>query len=250
MRFYKKQKNGFTLIELLIATSIFAIVMVLALGTFSWAASYNTKLKEIRNVTNDGKFIISEIAKDVRLANGSKDLGAEGEVSFVNCTNGALDTVNCIKKPYSLSTVEENNDDLDDDGTYNYDHKTCRPANSADSNDCWNGIYILQENQNKAIIYYTEKDGKNYNLKKADNLGISSGIANLNTSDFKILNKDLKVSVKVDFYGKGGGKSRKFQPFFNIEVNSRSWNFDQLESRSRYDFQFDTEVETRDYNLI
>lgn len=240
-----QQQKGFTLIELLIATSIFATVMVLALATFSWAASYNTKLKEIRNVTNDGKYIISEIAKDVRLANGSATGGAEGEVSFVKCVNGIVaGAIKCTKIPYGTDTIEQSLDDQDGGGNYLYDHPTCRGA------DCWNGLYILQKSQNKAIIYYTDQDGKNYKLKKADGLDLSTDIAHLITNNFKTMNQDSKVSVKVDFYGKTGSKSRKFQPFFSIEVNSRSWNFDDLESRSRFDFQFETEVETRDYNLI
>jgi len=244
MQFHEKQKKGFTLIELLIATSIFAIVMVLALGTFSWAASYNTKLKEIRNVTNDGKYIISEIAKDVRLANGSANGGAEGEVSFVKCKSNADSTISCDKVAYNIETIEQPKDDEDPTGDYDYDHATCRDA------DCWNGLYILQKNQGKAIIYFRESDGNNYNLKKASlDLPVAT-LSSLPAGIFSSINQENRVSVKVDFYGKSGGKSRKFQPFFSIEVNSRSWNFDQLESRSRFEFQFETEVETRDYNLI
>lgn len=245
MRRCKKQNKGFTLIELLIATSIFATVMVLALATFSWAAGYNTKLKEIRNVTNDGKYIISEIAKDVRLANGSANGGEEGEVSFVNCVNGAIaGTITCTKLSYGTETDEKPGDDQDGAGTYIYDHETCRDAN------CWNGLYILQKSQGKAIIYFTKQDGDNYNLKKTSmNLPVAT-LVNLPVNIFNSINQEKRVSVKVDFYGMAGSKSRKFQPFFSIEANSRSWNFADLDLRSRFDFQFETEVETRDYNLI
>lgn len=225
-------KKGFTLIELLIATTIFATVMVMALVTFSWAANYNSILREIRVTSGDGKYIMAEIVKDVRLANGYRTLVGEqrGEISLVSCT-GWHESANCNRFIDYSATTHEINDNPDE-----Y-HATC------DGDQCWNGILILQGE--KMVAYYTLRsalDSDNYIFRRA------TGTRANNLSAVTI-NDENATSVKVDFYGKLAKKeARTYQPYLIVEVNSKSKNYDSLPHSSRYKFQLETLIETRDYN--
>lgn len=253
-----KQKKGFTLVELLVASTIFAIVMMLALATFAWAANYNTKLKQIRYVTGDGKRIISEISKDIRLANGSANFGSSdnlGEVTLVKCdTVSATSKVNCVKMAYNIIDIPA--DELGDTP----DHQTCgTDPGDPTANPCWNGIMLFNRDRNELIIYYSAKESSvstNYLTKKRvlsvnPFVPTAANITGIPSSDFMTMNDENKTSVKVDFYGKLAEKNgRKFQPYLRVEVNSRTKNSVDIEAKSKFEFQFETLIETRDYSTI
>lgn len=234
-----RKKQGFTLIELLIATVIFALVMMITLATFSMAANYQIKLREIRNVSGDGKAIMSDIVKEIRLANGSRMFAGNevAELSLVNCIASGSN-INCSDiKGYSLNTKEPDQKDP-------YNHPTCKGA------ECWNGLYILNEDSGYSIIYYSSQlsGSENFLTKKAV-LAFGHDLAAINSSSFSSINNN-GISVKVDFSGRTTGKTgRSFQPWISVEVNSRSKGWSDLEPNSRFDFQFESVAETRDYNF-
>ncbi|MDO8443914.1 MAG: prepilin-type N-terminal cleavage/methylation domain-containing protein [bacterium] len=64
-------KNGFTLLEVLIATSIFAVVMVMTTGVIAQSTSYQTKTKALRDASEETGRISDAIARDLKTASGS-----------------------------------------------------------------------------------------------------------------------------------------------------------------------------------
>jgi len=65
-----KQK-GFTLIEILVATTIFALVMVITTGVVSRSSAFNSKLRVQRQIQEEILRIADMITRDIRSANAS-----------------------------------------------------------------------------------------------------------------------------------------------------------------------------------
>ncbi len=63
--------NGFTLLEVLIATAIFAVVMVMTTGVLAQTTSYQTKTKNLRDVSEEAGRISDAISRDLKMASGS-----------------------------------------------------------------------------------------------------------------------------------------------------------------------------------
>lgn len=64
------RKNGFTLVEILIATSIFVVLVATVVATFGFGSDLQSKTLAIREASQNARFIIEAIARDVRLADG------------------------------------------------------------------------------------------------------------------------------------------------------------------------------------
>src|SRR5437660_474391 len=66
----KKQSSqgGYTLIELVVAMMIFAVVLVTAIGSYVSVTQSSTKAGAQRNVQQDARFNVEEIARTVRSA--------------------------------------------------------------------------------------------------------------------------------------------------------------------------------------
>lgn len=62
--------KGFTLLEILIASSIFAIIMVITTGVVAQSSSYRSKLKAMREVSEETRRLADMITRDIREADG------------------------------------------------------------------------------------------------------------------------------------------------------------------------------------
>lgn len=64
----KKQNNyrGFTVIEMMVAITVFAVVVVIALGSFLAVLSANAKNIGVKSIHQDARYIMDQIAHDVR----------------------------------------------------------------------------------------------------------------------------------------------------------------------------------------
>lgn len=253
MKHNRQKSAAFTLIELLIASTIFAMIMVIVVGTFSWAAGYNSRLKETRKVAQNGRMIMSEISTQVRLANGkvkyrqSSSTSAVyiGEVVLLNCSSNSLST--CDLVGYNEPKRYKINPDIIED-----------PVSSVS-----NAVLILQKDQNKAIFYRTLQSGSGLNfnfVKKEIKILDWSGVLTLtdfgNLSAANAIN-DTSVTTKIYFGGYGPASDIDFldlstnkiqQPFVEFYLIGKSANYDSLRPTNRAKFEVKSLVETRYYN--
>ncbi len=72
----KKQNNkrGFTIVEMVVAVTIFSVVVVIAIGSFLAVLTANTKSLGVKNIQQDARYIMDQIAHDVR----------SGTIDYVN----------------------------------------------------------------------------------------------------------------------------------------------------------------------
>lgn len=64
------KKNGFTLVETLIATAIFVVLVATVVSTFGFGSDLQSRTLAIREATQNARFIVEAIARDIRLADG------------------------------------------------------------------------------------------------------------------------------------------------------------------------------------
>lgn len=65
-----ERSKGFTLVEVLVATSIFVVVIAMAIGTFSNANVIQMQNQAIRETTQSGMYLIESLARDLHMSNG------------------------------------------------------------------------------------------------------------------------------------------------------------------------------------
>jgi len=65
-----ERSRGFTLVEVLVATSIFVVVIAMAIGTFSNANVIQVQNQAIRETTQSGMYLIESLARDLHMSNG------------------------------------------------------------------------------------------------------------------------------------------------------------------------------------
>lgn len=103
----KNYSVGFTLIETLIATVIFVVIIATAIGIFGFGSSLQNKNLAIREASQNVRFIIEAIARDVRLADS---FSIEDDNTIIIEKNG-------LTSQYHLNTDNKSiiyTDNLDD----------------------------------------------------------------------------------------------------------------------------------------
>lgn len=240
--FFKNiRQKGYTLVEVLIASVIFAMVIIMATGTFSWAAGYNGKIAEMRRVSQTGRNISNQLSSDIRLANGSaktrmgdgtiKDLG---EITLLKFANERYEFF-ADTKPVRFMTNKD------------YQAWESESANLA------NAILILQRDQGKAIIYRTiAGQESNFDLEKLE-LPVFLNNQEITFSNFQgtKLNDFANLSSRLILQGYGPAKSdanKKQQSYAEFMLIFKSRNYETLDPNIRDRFVLTSTVETRDYN--
>jgi len=87
-----RYKQGFTLLEVLIATVIFATIMVMTTGVVGQSVGYQSKLKAVRETSNDSRKLSDMISNDIRLSNNTGKIGADSYkngLALLACDFGA-----------------------------------------------------------------------------------------------------------------------------------------------------------------
>lgn len=252
----EKNIKGFTLIEILLAAAIFSVVILLATGTFSWASSYSSKLREMRKVNLSAREVVDDISRNIRIANGGIGYEGSNECLQIKDKDGAdqcLETSELIFLRYEQSSssymfvnVPRNNPGR----VFVY-------ANPDDQTPVINALLILQEKQNVAILYRGyAPDGRNYIVEKlTKNIGdwTDFDISKFDTSKVnKSTLSDDSLSAMIEFGGYGPPESKKWQqPFAEVRITVQSLDYDTGTGREKT-FQSKislmTAVETRDYN--
>lgn len=235
----RRFKIGFTLIEILVAAAIFAMMMVIVVGTFSWAANYNSKLHEVRRVSQNGRAAGSDIETNIRLANGAPS--NFGEIMLYYCSSPALTSCKVVGSAAPIRYKDP------------WD-----PSNLAPTAFQSNALLIFQKDQNKAIFYRTDLvsgSKVNFRLTKQEiDFTDWSGTFALNTAfkgstDVADGFNDADVSVAVYFGGYGPDKTSRYeQPFVEFYLLSQTLDYDKSSVNLRSKFILKTSAESRDYN--
>lgn len=260
MKINSKQK-GFTLIEILVATAIFATVMVIVVGTFSWVAGYNNRLKETRRVGQEVRNVMDQLTRDIRLANGSGNvkIGVTnypiGEITLMLCGQTAL-SANSTCKPVLQSSAQRYSTDL---ATTTDPTSMATPVSDA--------LLLLKKDSNppQVILYRSVVvDSRNRKLTMSvyENNNIDFNALDL-TRDFPatsatalhpisesnaIINNPMSIQVYFGGYGATKGQSRVQQPYAEIYMIGKTYNYDIVQPNMRSKFHLRTMIESRDYN--
>jgi len=233
-------KKAFTLIEILIASTIFAVIMLIVTSTFSWASLYNVRISESRDTSLNARKISEMISKDLRMANGSISVKSSatksdevGEFSIYTCQNPN----NCSLNEDIITTQDL--DDLDKNDNYR------------------NALLILQKDQQKAIFYREVKD-EFFLTRQEINLPETTSEININ-QEFKYKSTDLSQvinSKNIDVIAKFAGYTptaksdkRKAQPFVKMKLIFQTDNYDTQPPMYRSKMEINTSVTSRSYNL-
>ncbi|OQB05260.1 MAG: hypothetical protein BWY19_01111 [bacterium ADurb.Bin212] len=235
-------RKGFTLLELLIASSIFAIVMLITTATFTWASSYNNKLGEMRKTSLTARKIMEMLSQDIRMANGDIKLirgGApgspwiSGEVVVLRCSAPSISS--CVP-----NTSFQNNADV----VFNQNN---------------NALLIAQKDREKVVLYrlnngsFSRSEVKylsSYDLAHTG-LPLRGGVPWSDAGATSNINS-TGTDVEVQFAGytpKVESATRKQQPFVKIRLVAQSENYDDLAPAFRSRIELQTSVTTRFYNI-
>lgn len=99
----KTNKSGFTLIELLVSTSLFAILVLLAAGTFIYILKSQRNLAAQGTVQQDGQFVVEKMVKVIRRGIVDYDYYSDNSIDLSNAVN-----VLALQVPEILYRAENN----------------------------------------------------------------------------------------------------------------------------------------------
>jgi len=124
--FLNNKNKGFTLIELMVATSIFMIVMLMALGAIVTSSNASKNYQKIRDSVDNVNFALESMTRAIRMGNSYSCLdGSDSDCQELAFTSSSSD--------YIIYRQESN-----DDGTYNLckskNGGTCVPIVSEEVN--------------------------------------------------------------------------------------------------------------------
>lgn len=110
-------KKGFTLVEMLVASAIFTVFMVVAVGALMSIISANDRAQAIKTVIDNVTFAVDDMARNIRSGTnyeGSNDYGNTWSCTTAGCSeiqsiSGATTTYYKFVQSSSLSTGQQGN---------------------------------------------------------------------------------------------------------------------------------------------
>lgn len=78
----KNQKSGFTLIELMVATSIFMMIMLMAMGSIVVSGNASKRTQKLRYAMDNVNFALESMTRSIRMGTNYVETG-NGGISFV-----------------------------------------------------------------------------------------------------------------------------------------------------------------------
>lgn len=222
--------KAFTLLEILVASSIFAIVMVLAVGIIGQVSIYQGKLKAIQNVSKESRKLANQITEDVRSANSPITVtSVNSEVSDENKFKNGLALYNCLNTN-SCSAVNH-------DSPY-YNGFLSGTANNAN--------VLIAANDKNYKIYWSSSDGQLYYAKNNYTTTIALSEILSEISDKNIATNF--VSINLAGFCPNDGASSTFQPYVDFYITVKTKNYDTLSRNQRYQTNIRSMATSRSYN--
>lgn len=223
--------KAFTLLEILVASSIFAIVMVLAVGIIGQVSIYQGKLKAIQNVSKESRKLANQITEDVRSANSPITVtSVNSEVSDENKFKNGLALYKCSDVD-SCSAANQN-------GSYYNGFLSSGTANNAN--------VLIAANDKNYKIYWSSSDGQLHYAKNDYTTTIA-----LSEILSEISGKNIStnfVSINLAGFCPNDGASSTFQPYVDFYITVKTKNYDTLSRNQRYQTNIRSMATSRSYN--
>ncbi len=220
--------KAFTLLEVLIATSVFVIVMVFALGTVGENVGFQAKLKSTKEVNIEMRRTNDLITRDIRgisqpvkIELGDSKEEFSGGLALLLCTPG------CQLKHNLLPSIPD------------------FPATQEEANTLVLGsknsykIYASRDQR----LYFTELPFGG--LK--DSLLTNADLVNIFIDNNIISSSRIELAVKFSGFSPGKTVKNRQQPYVQMMIESKTKNFDQLSPKSRASATLRTLTESRFY---
>jgi len=249
-----KKSKAFTLLELLIATTIFAIVMMMALGAITDSANYLAKLKAMRVSSEESRRIADILGEDIKKANtelsvtfndsnGTTQTGVlyKSGIALFDCDSVAL---KCGPKHSDLTTISTS-----DSLASEFKANTLVLAEKDNSGNLVYKVYYNDSVSTDKMLYYAEVKGQTTldltdvnNIKKNGN-EISGG---------SVPDLDLMNDVVINFGGyaptskvmETAANRQQAYVFYNINVKTRG----ALKQQELFDINVLSGTTSRNYN--
>lgn len=212
---FKSKSKGFTLVEILVATTIFALVMIITTGVVGQSASFSSKLHAQRQVQEDVGRIVDMITKDIRSAN---NVGQIGGFEFKN----GLAILSC-----------------------NSDNSVCGPIFNTEPS----GMDLEDPETNLVLVIFMNQKTKVYQLNKNEKrIYYGEGFNYLDA----LKNKSSISKLDYDYILKLGGFTPSDQnvdqmSYVTFEITAKSKNYDALEANQKAEFTICSTVTSRHY---
>ncbi|PIS07830.1 hypothetical protein COT78_01165 [Candidatus Berkelbacteria bacterium CG10_big_fil_rev_8_21_14_0_10_43_13] len=254
--------KAFTLLEVLIATSIFAVVMIMTTGVISQSTAYQTKTKTLRDASEETARIADAISRDLKAASGSFTLFDKSNNHHL-MKNGVamLDTDG--KFLTTLKTQLAAPNDVDNFTTY--------PASVLIINLESAGAFRIYYSKpgTPSVIYAKTYDkassefGKWYSKVASDetlkivstapgnpNLLVKNLIVSTNNNQISTFEGDNKLDTSAGFTGYTAtdiGTAPHAQSYINFYVHSRTDGYASLPPTNRAESYLRSMVTMRNY---
>lgn len=219
------------MLEVLIATSLFVIVMVFTLGTVGQNVSFQSKLRTEKEVSVESRKFVDLISRDIKESNVSAkiDIGSgtaefKDGLAMLDCNTG------CILKYNFVPSTPDFNDRSD------------RNAN----------VLIVAKNEkykiysadyNKKIVYFAEIPF----LSLRDNTLTLSEIIKTSKEENRISSKRAETLLLFAGFCPEKSSSVKIKPYVQLQVESKTVNYDTLQVRNRAQSIIRTLITSRKY---
>jgi prepilin-type N-terminal cleavage/methylation domain-containing protein len=122
---FKNNNQGFTLIEVLVATAVFTIIMLAALGSLLVASNYAKKTKALRAAMDNVNYAMESMSRSLRTgsdyncsvginlpSSGLSDCSGGSEIAFKPAYHSTEDTkfyLNTLTTPFTLQKCTSTN---------------------------------------------------------------------------------------------------------------------------------------------
>lgn len=226
----KRNKRGFTLLEILVATTIFAIIMVVAGGVFGMGSTYNVKMKAMRQVGEDARRLTDAITNNVRSVDGTIKLnialnGTDAPLVPKEFKNGIA-----IVSPHGVTPP-----------SYNYEFNAT-PSVTFPNTSTGAQVLILAI-KDKYKIYYSSHSTHHLYYKTIPRLDGSGNVVVLAAADLISVKDDYDAGTTLRVNGFSSPYTESYlsfagfapddsitsqqQPYVDLFIQSKSSDFDQ-----------------------
>lgn len=220
--FFSSKLPGFTLIEILIASTIFALVMILATASMSQTTNFQGKIRESRLTSETARKIADMMSEDIRGAKGG-DLATAGlkfskGIAMFHCSKVGTNLSSCgIKNNLTASTNLSVSD--------------------------VNTLVIMNSSSYKVYFW-----GSNIVFYKIVNSASSVDLSTINFNDSNIISSGCDTAILATGFGPSNNSTDKQQAFVQYQVESRTIDYDHQPETARAVATIKTTVASRNYD--
>jgi prepilin-type N-terminal cleavage/methylation domain-containing protein len=230
MNISSKKLKGFTLMEVLVSAVIFSVVMVITTGVIAQGSTYGTKIKAMRETSEETRRLADMITRDVRSANVATRVMSGDVISGItyhNYKNGIV-LFNCTI-PISSCSIVGNLSPI----------ASTTPANT---------LLISTKNSCKVYRNNVKSDGRNY--VESLTMILSSGECTLPLGSSYTEISSPNNDTKIDFSGFAPEDTSviKQQPYIQFMITSKTKGFDTLSPTQRAQAELRGMVTGRSFN--